>query len=102
MVSAPGLAWPRAYCRGVAGFGDAGARPPAGLMWSPAGLGLAVGLGDPWAYCRGVVVFGCAAVVWVSVGLLLGLVVFHPVRERRACCWCRPGHQGPLEEDHVL
>ena len=40
---------------------------------------------------------------WVSVGLLLGLVVIHPVREWRACCcWCRPGHQGPLEEDHVV
>ena len=23
---------------------------------------------------------------WVPVGLLLGLVVIHPVRERRACC----------------
>ena len=102
MVSAPGLAWPRAYCRGVAGLGGAGARPPAGLMRSPTVLGPAVGLGDPWAYCRGVVVLGCGAGAWVSVGLLLGLVVIHPVRERRACCWCRPGHQGPLEEDHVL
>ena len=34
--------------------------------------------------------------------LLLGLVVFHPVCERRACCWCRPGYQGPVKEDHVL
>ena len=42
----------------------------------------AVGLGDPWARCRGVVVLGCAAGAWVSVGLLLGLVVIHPVRER--------------------
>ena len=40
--------------------------------------------------------------VWVPVGLLLGLVVFHPVCERRACCWCRPGYQGPVKEDHVL
>ena len=102
MVSAPGRAWPRAYCLGVAGLGGAGARPPAGLMRSPTVLGPAVGLGDPWAYCRGVVVLGCGAGAWVSVGLLLGLVVIHPVRERRACCWCRPGHQGPLEEDHVL
>ena len=53
MVSAPGCGWPRAYCRGVAGLGGAGAWPPAGLMRSPAVLGLAVGLGDPWAYCRG-------------------------------------------------
>ena len=83
MVSAPGLAWPRAYCRGVAGLGDAGARPPAGLIWSSAVLGHTVG-------------------AWVSVGLLLGLVVIHPVRERRACCWCRPGYQGPVKEDHVL
>ena len=102
MVSAPGCAWPRAYCRGVAGLGGAGARPPAGLIGSPAVLGLAVGLGDPWAYCRGVVVLGCAAGACVPVGLLLGLVVGHPVRERRACCRCRPGHQGLLEEDHVV
>ena len=102
MVSAPGCGCPWAYCRGVAGLGGAGARPPAGLIWSPAGLGLAVGLGDPWARCRGVVVLGCAAGAWVSVGLLLGLVVIHPVCERRACCWCRIGCLGPLEEDHVL
>ena len=99
----PGCGWPRAYCRGMAGLGGAGARSPAGLIRSPAVLGLAVGLGDPWAYCRGVVVLGCAAGAWVSVGLLLGLVVIHPVRERvRACCWRRPGQQGPLEEDHVV
>ena len=54
MVSAPGRIWPRGYCRGVAGLGGAGARPPAGLIWGPAVLGLAVGLGDPWSYCRGV------------------------------------------------
>ena len=83
----------------MAGLGGAGARPPAGLIWSPAVLGLAVGLGDPWAYCRGVVVLGCAAGAWVPAGL----VVIHPVRERvRACCWRRPGHQGPVKEDHVL
>ena len=98
----PGRDWPRASCRGVAGLGGAGAWPSAGLMPSSAVLGLAVGLGDPWAYCRGVVVLGCAAGAWLPAGLLLGLVVIHPVRERRACCWCRPGHQGPLEEDHVL
>ena len=34
--------------------------------------------------------------------LLLGLVVIHPVRERRACCWCRLGHQGSMKEDHVF
>ena len=88
----PGCGWPR-WC---------GARLPVGLIWSPAFLGLAVGLGDPWAYCRGVVVLGCAAGAWVPVGLLLGLVVIHPVRERRACCWCRPGHQGSVKEDHVF
>ena len=93
--------WSR--CPGAPGLGlTAGARPPAGLMRSPAVLGLAVGLGDPWAYCRGVVVLGCAAGACVSVGLLSGMVVGHPVREWRACCWCRPGHQGPLKEDHVL
>ena len=68
---------------GAAGLGGAGARPPAGLIRSSAVLGHTVG-------------------AWVSVGLLLGLVVIHPVRERRACCWCRPGHQGPVKEDHVL
>ena len=67
MVSAPGRAWPPAYCRGVAGLGGAGARPPAGLMPSSAVLGHTVG-------------------AWVPVGLLLGLVVIHPVRERRSCC----------------
>ena len=54
MVSASGRGWPRAYCRGVAGLGGAGAWPPAGLIGRPAVLGLAVGRGDPWAYCRGV------------------------------------------------
>ena len=102
MVSAPGRIWSRGYCRGVAGLGGAGARLSVGLIRSPAFLGLAVGLGDPWAYCRGVVVLGCAAGAWVPVGLLPGLVVIHPVRERRACCWCRPGHQGSVKEDHVF
>jgi len=88
----PGCGWPR-WCV---------ARLPVGLIGSPAVFGLAVGLGDPWAYCRGVVVLGCAAGAWVPVGLLPGLVVIHPVRERRACCWCRPGHQGSVKEDHVF
>ena len=83
MVSAPGRIWPRGYCRGVAGLGGAWARLPAGLMPSSVVLGHTVG-------------------AWVPVGLLLGLVVIHPVRERRACCRCRPGHQGLLEEDHVF
>ena len=39
---------------GSPGLGGAGARPPAGLIWSPAVLGLAVGLGDPRSYCWGV------------------------------------------------
>ena len=101
MVSAPGRGWPRGYCRGVAGLGGAGAWPPAGLIRSPAVLGLAVGLGALWAHCRGVVVLGCAAGAWVPVGLLLGLVVGRPVLGW-ACCWCRIGCLGPLEEDHVL
>ena len=50
----PGRGWSRAYCRGVAGLGGAGARLSAGLIWSPAVFGLAVGFGYPWAYCRGV------------------------------------------------
>ena len=91
----PGRIWPRGYCRGVAGLGGAWARPPAGLIWSPAVLGLAVGFGYPWAYCRGVAACWLDAEfcrprayggAWVPVGLLLGLVVIHPVRERRACC----------------
>ena len=49
----PGCGWPR-WCGGVAGLGGAGARPPAGLIWSPAVLRLAVGLGYPWACCWGV------------------------------------------------
>ena len=60
MVSAPGRIWPRAHCRGVAGLGGAGARLSAGLIRSPAVLGLAVGLGDPWAHCRG------AAACWLD------------------------------------
>ena len=127
----PGRGWSRAYCRGVAGLGGAGVRPPVGLIWSPAGLGLAVGLGDPWACCWGVAACwldteslpssvllpgrgcsrlccgglcscGVAAGACVPVGLLLGLVVIHPVRERHSCCRRRPGHQGPVKEDHVL
>ena len=92
MVSAPGCGWPR-WCGGAA------------ACW----LGLAVGLGDPRAYYRGVAARWldaefCRSRAYggVSVGLLLGLVVSHPVRERRACCWCRPGYQGPVKEDHVL
>ena len=49
----PGCGWPR-WCGGVAGLGGVGARPPAGLIWSPAVLRLAVGRGDPWACCWGV------------------------------------------------
>ena len=85
----------------MAGLGGAGERPPAGLIGSPAVLGLAVGLGDPWAYCRGVAGLGCGAGAWVPVGLLLGLVAGRSVLGW-ACCWCRPGHQGPVKEDHVL
>ena len=51
----PGRGWPR-WCGGVSGLGGAGAWPPAGLIRSPAVLGLAVGLGDPWFQCRGVAV----------------------------------------------
>ena len=73
MVSAPGCGWPRAYCRGVA------------ARWLDT------------EFCRPRAYGG------VSVGLLLGMVVSHPVRERvRACCWRRPGHQGSVKEDHVL
>ena len=56
----PGRGWSRGYCRGVAGLGGAWVRPPAGLIRSPAVLGLAVGLGDPWAHCRG------AAACWLD------------------------------------
>ena len=66
------------------------------------GLGLTAGV---WL-CAGLmpssVVLGHTVGAWVPVGLLLGLVVIHPVRERRSCCWCRPGHQGPLKEHHVV
>ena len=47
----------------MAGLGGAGARSPAGLIGSSAVLGRTVG-------------------AWVPVGLLLGLVVIHPVCER--------------------
>ena len=72
MVSAPGCIWPRAYCRGVAGLGGAGARSPVGLIRSPAVLGLAVGLGDPWSHCWGVVVLGLAAGVSWPFGVAAG------------------------------
>ena len=53
---------------GASGLGvTAGVWPPAGLMPSSVVLGHTVG-------------------AWVPVGLLLGLVVIHPVRERRSCC----------------
>ena len=57
----PGRGWSRAYCRGVAGLGGAGAWPPAGLMPSSA-------------------ILVCTVGAWVPVGLLSGLVVSHPVR----------------------
>ena len=78
---------------GAPGLGlTAGVWRRAGLMPSSAVLGLAAwaGLFSVW---RGGL---------VPVGLLLGLVVINPVRARRACCRCRPGHQGSLEEDHVF
>ena len=80
----PGRGWSRAYCRGVA------------ACWLDAEFC------RPRSCCLGGAVLGFAAGAWVPVGLLLGLVVIHPVHERRACCRCRPGHQGPVKEDHVL
>ena len=90
-------------------------------VWSPRGISRRTSSTGGWSRCPGAAGLGLTAGVWrraglmlssavlvstvgawVSVGLLLGLVVIHPVRERRACCWCRPGHQGPLEEDHVV
>ena len=73
----------------VAGLGGAGARPPAGLIGSPAVLGLTVGLGDPWAYCRGVVVLGHTVGAWVPVGLLLGSVS----TERNMSRYVRPARR---------
>ena len=100
MVSAPGRAWPRAYCRGAAAcWLDAESYRPRP----------AVGLGDPWAHCRGVVVLGCAAGAWVSAGLLLGSVsternMSRYVRPARRSRWgsvhgaqlIRPTHPGWL------
>ena len=99
----------------MAGLGGAGARPPAGLIRSPAVLGALSGLG-PLGLIAGVLsglgplelIAGVLSSLVVLRGLgflwgcCWGLVVFHPVRERRACCWCRIGCLGPLEEDHVL
>ena len=101
----PGRIWPRGYCRGVAGLGGAWVRPPVGLIWSPAVFSLAVWLGDPWSHCGGVAACwldteslsssvllpgrGCSrfgAGAWVPVGLLLGLVVSHPVRVCVCAC----------------
>ena len=84
--------WSR--CPGASGVGlTAGVWRRAGLMPSSAVLGLAAwaGLFSVW---RGGL---------VPVGLLLGLVVSHPVRER-VCAYCRRrrGHQGPVKEDHVF
>ena len=66
------------------------------------GLGLTAGV---WL-CAGLMpssaILVCTVGAWVSVGVLSGLVVIHPVCERRSCCWCRPGHQGPLKEHHVV
>ena len=86
-----GCGWPR-WCRGAA---TCWLDTESCCPWR------AVGLGASWAHCRGVVILGCAAGAWVPVGLLLGLVVIHPVLGW-ACCWCRIGCLGPLEEDHVL
>ena len=100
----PGRIWPRAHCRGVAGLGGAGARPPAGLV-SLSGLGtlgLTAGVWRRAGLMPSAAVLGHTVGAWVPVGLLSGLVVIHPVRERRSCCWCRPGHQGPVKEDHVF
>ena len=70
-------AWLASVVRGVAGLGGAGARPPAGLIRSPC---------RPRSCCLGGAVLGCAAGACVPVGLLLGLVVSHPVRVCVCAC----------------
>ena len=75
----PGRGWPR-WCGGVAGLGGAGARPPAGLIWSPAVLRLAVGLGDPWSHCWGV------AACWLDTKSLPSSVLLPGRGCSRFCC----------------
>ena len=89
----------------MAGLGGAGARPPAGLV-SLSGLGTLGLTARVWrraGLMPSSVVLGHTVGAWVPVGLLLGLVVSHPVRER-VCAYCRRrrGHQGPVKEDHVF
>ena len=55
----------------------AGVRRRAGLIRSPC---------RPRSCCLGVAVLGFAAGAWVPVGLLLGLVVIHPVRVCVCAC----------------
>ena len=71
-------------------------------VWFLRGISRRTNSTGGWFRRPGAAGLGHTVGAWVSVGLLLGLVVIHPVRERRACCWCRPGHQGPVKEDHVL
>ena len=66
----PGCGWPRC----------AWARPPAGLIWSPDILGLAVGFGYPWAYCRGV------AACWLDMESLPSSVLLPGRGCSRFCC----------------
>jgi len=90
-------------------------RPPAGLIRSPAVLGLAVGLGDPWDHCRGVAARWLDTEFWHprayggglgSCGVAAGAGCDPSCACVRvcvcACCWCRLGHQGSVKEDHVL
>ena len=116
-----GRGCPRAWCGGVAVcWLDTESCRPRHCCWALGPLCLLPGRCCSRSYwrvllslvvLRGVVGAGlmpssavlvCTVGTWVPVGLLLGLVVIHPVRERRACCRRRPGHQGPLKEHHVV
>ena len=70
-------------------------------VWLPRGISRRMSSTGGWSRRPGAAGLGGAG-LWVPVELLLGLVVIHPVRERRACCWRRIGCLGPQEEDHVL
>ena len=84
--SLPGCGWPR-WCGGAAAcWLDTESLPSLVSLSGLGTLGLTAGVLRRAGLMPSSVVLGHTVGAWVPVGLLSGLVVGHPVRERRPCC----------------